>query len=70
MTRPGEAEGIKGAVHAVSGALALAMSLYNSVAYSERAEKRLAVQSLFYGLLWVWETRQSWQHWSHQRIEK
>ena len=64
MTQPGESECLKGAVHAASASLALAASLYNVIAYSERSEKRLAAQSLFYGLLWAFEMWQAHGHWS------
>lgn len=51
----GEQEHLKAGVHAASGALALLCAGYNVIAWTQRRERHLMVNSLAYALLTVWE---------------
>jgi hypothetical protein len=51
----GEAETIKGGVHAAVGVLALVCGVYNAAAWVRRGERHLGVNAVFYAGLAIWE---------------
>jgi len=60
--RSGEQERVKGAVHAVAGALALAMATYNISAWRYRRQVHLGANAVIYTLLVAWEVKQTLHH--------
>src|SRR5712691_11683803 len=53
--RAGEAETLKGGVHAAVGVLALVCGVYNAAAWATRRERHLGVNALLYAGLAIWE---------------
>jgi hypothetical protein len=55
FVRPGEAETLKGAVHAAVCGLAVVCGLYNTAAWLKRRERHLGVNAILYAGLAFWE---------------
>jgi hypothetical protein len=53
--RPGEAEALKGAVHAAVCGLAVVCGIYNAAAWLTRRERHLGVNAVLYAGLAIWE---------------
>lgn len=51
----GEREHLKAGVHAAIGVLSLLCAGYNVIAWTQRRERHLAVNTLAYACLTVWE---------------
>lgn len=62
ITREGESEPFKGAVHLALFGLCVAAGLYNVAALQARPSRRLAFNSLLYGALAAHEARQVLSH--------
>ena len=60
--RSGEQEEVKGAIHAVTGLLALAMATYNATAWGYRREPRLGANAIIYGAVALFEVKQTLHH--------
>jgi len=58
----GEQEDVKGAVHAVAGALALVMASYNMTAWCYRRQAHLGANVIIYSAVVAWEIKQTLHH--------
>ena|SRR5436190_12399203 len=65
VLRCGTCETLKAGVHATALGLAVVMGLYNAAAWLSRREQHLAVNTVLYALLTVWEQ----QHVAHHLAE-
>ena len=60
----GQAEPLKGAVHATVGTLLAVMATYNAVAFVYRRDRHLAGNALLYAAGAALEAYQTSRHWS------
>ena len=60
--RSGEQEEVKGAIHAVTGLLALTMATYNAAAWCYRRDPHLGANAIIYGAVAVFEVKQTLHH--------
>jgi hypothetical protein len=58
----GQAERVKGGVHAVAGVILGAMATYNAVAWCYRRERHLGWNAVIYTTALAWEIRQTCRH--------
>lgn len=58
----GNAERVKGGVHAASGLILGLMALYNGVAWCYRRERHLGWNTALYTAAFAWEMRQTHRH--------
>jgi hypothetical protein len=61
----GQAERLKGGVHAVAGAIVGVMAVYNVVAWWYRREKHLGVNAAIYTVGFAFEAYQTSRHFRH-----
>ena len=59
----GSCEGIKGTVHGAALGLTVIMGLYNAAAWLRRRERHLAINTVLYTAVTIWE----YQHVVHHR---
>ena len=59
-----QGETFKGGAHAVTGSLAMALCLYNAMAFGQTKQRRNAVNVVLYAALWAYEGVQTHYHWS------
>lgn len=67
----GQAERLKGTVHAAAGTIVGAMAVYNAVAWCYRRERHLGWNAIIYSLGLAWEVRQTSRHFNrpmHPRL--
>jgi hypothetical protein len=67
--RPGEAETLKGAVHAAVCGLAVVCGVYNAAAWLTRRERHLGVNAVMYAGLAIWEAVHV-KHHSQRRLNQ
>jgi hypothetical protein len=60
--KPGEAEMLKGSVHAAACGLALVCGVYNAAAWLTRRERHLGVNAVLYAGLAIWEATHVRRH--------
>jgi hypothetical protein len=58
----GQAERVKGGVHAAAGAIVGVMAVYNAVAWWYRRERHLGWNTVIYGAGFAWELYQTSRH--------
>ena len=58
----GQAERLKGSVHAAAGTIVGAMAVYNAVAWCYRRERHLGWNTIIYSLGFAWEVYQTSRH--------
>jgi hypothetical protein len=68
--RPGEAETLKGAVHAAACGLAVVCGIYNTAAWLTRRERHLGVNAILYAGLAIWEAAHVRHHGRRRAIER
>ncbi len=59
----GSCEGFKGCVHGAALGLVVLMGLYNAAAWLRRRERHLAINTVLYSAVTIWE----YQHVKHHR---
>lgn len=59
-----EGESFKGSVHLAMMNLATTCLLYNALAYTQRKERRLAINAVVYACLVALEAYQTHRHWT------
>lgn len=62
---PGQAERVKGGVHAVAGTVAGLMAVYNTVAWWYRRERHLGMNAVIYTAGFAFEVYQTSRHFRH-----
>jgi hypothetical protein len=58
----GQAERVKGSVHAAAGTIVGVMAVYNAVAWCYRREKHLGWNAIIYSMGFAWEAYQTSRH--------
>lgn len=69
FVRPGEAEILKGAVHAAVCGLAVVCGVYNTAAWLTRRERHLGVNAVLYTGIAIWEAFHV-RHHSRRRLNE
>jgi hypothetical protein len=62
LLKPGEAELLKGSVHAAVCGLAVVCGMYNAAAWMARRERHLGVNAILYAGLAIWEAAHVTHH--------
>ena len=68
--KPGEAELLKGSVHAAVFGLALVCGVYNAAAWVTRRERHLGVNAILYAGLIIWEASHVMHHGRRSQKER
>jgi hypothetical protein len=63
----GQAERVKGSVHAAAGTIVGAMAVYNAVAWCYRRERHLGWNAIIYSIGFAWEAYQTSRHFGKPR---
>ena len=58
----GQAERVKGSVHAAAGTIVGVMAVYNAVAWCYRRERHLGWNAIIYSMGFAWEAYQTSRH--------
>jgi hypothetical protein len=67
--KPGQAERIKGGVHAAACTIGGVMAVYNAVAWWHRRDRHLAVNAVLYTAGFAWEIYQTSRHFGRPELQ-